>query len=159
MNKNLPEAADEHEPMTYTEQAAWWALFLIPLAALIYFVVVLPGLAAVPVGEISWQVPMIVAILASIIGIILGTIGSTIVSAIRTREAEPGSDVRSRQIERHGERVSSTIAATGAAGVLLLAMVGAEYFWIGNAVYVLGVIGAIAGSIVKIRAYRGVFRE
>jgi len=145
--------------MTHNEQSTWWTLFLIPLAALGYFAVVLPRLADTPVSAVSWQVPMIVAIGVGIVGVILGTILSAIISAVRTRE-EPGApDIREKRIERYGEGLSAIIAAIGAAGVLALAMLGVEQFWIGNAVFLLGVAGAIVGSIAKIRAYRGVFRE
>ncbi len=156
---NVSEPVDERHPMTSTEQSTWWTLLLIPLAAIIYFAIILPRLADTPASALSWQVPMIVAIGASIVGIILGTIATTVIATARTREAESGTDLREKQIERYGERLSATIAATGAAGVLALAMLGVEQFWIGNAVFLLGVIGAVVGSIAKIRAYRGVFRE
>ena len=158
MTKNSADAADERYPMTYTEQSTWWTLILIPLAAVVYFAVVVPQLAHTPASEVSWQVPMIIAIAAAIVGVMVGTIGGVVVSAVRRREAEDESDVREQQIERHGDRLSARIASTGAAGILVLAMLGVDQFWIGNAIFALGVVGSIIGSLAKLGAYRGVFR-
>ncbi len=66
-------------------------------------------------------------------------------------------DVRDKEIERHGDRIAQAITAFGAAAVLALAMLEVDHFWIGNALFLIGAVGATWGSIAKIRAYRGAF--
>jgi hypothetical protein len=102
---------------------------------------------------VGWIAPMLWAMGASIVGTILGSI----LWAIVTRDEKSESDIRDKQIERHGDRLAQSITAFGSAGALVLVMVEADYFWIGNALYLVGAIGATLGSIARIRAYRGSF--
>lgn len=150
-------ARDDRHSMTTGEQATWWALVLVPLASLGYLAVVIPQLVGTPVGEVQWQIPMIIAIAAAIAGTIIGTIVGAIIRAIVTRDTETGSDIRDAQIDRHGDRLAFMAAALGGIPILVLAMLELDPFWIGTAVFLTGAIGATVGAVSKIRAYRGGF--
>ena len=101
---------------------------------------------------------MLWAIGASVVGAIVLAIVFAIVAAIVTRREPENGDIRDKQIERHGNRVAQSIVAFGSLGALVLAMLEVDVFWIGNALFFVGAVGAIIGTIVSIAAYRGVFR-
>lgn len=144
---------DDRAAMTFAERNTWLYAFLVPVTSLIYFAVVIPRLFSQPASQIAWAGPMLWAIAASVVGSIAGAIVLAILTGGRDTEA----DVRDKQIDRFGDRIAQAITAFGAAGVLALAMFKVDHFWIGNALFLLGSIGATWGSIVKIRAYRGAF--
>jgi hypothetical protein len=96
---------------------------------------------------------MLWAIGASFAGSLVGSV----LLAAAARGAATGPDVRDKEIERHGDRIAQAITAFGAAAVLALAMLEADHFWIGNALFLAGAVGATWGAIAKIRAYRGAF--
>jgi hypothetical protein len=153
--------ADERIPLTTSERTAWVAAVLTPLTAAGYFVVVLPQLASTPVAGIAWQGPMLVSIGVNFVGTIVVTILVTILvgigAGLRREELDTGADQRDRDIDRHGGRVALTIAAGGLLAALVLAMLEVDPFWIGSAAFLIGAVGATAGSIAQLRAYRGVF--
>jgi hypothetical protein len=148
---------DDPMPMTMGERVTWAYGVLATVTAIAYFAIVVPRIADTPVGEIAWQLPMLVAIGVTIVGTILATIISAIVAAIVTRDVEQASDLRDTQISHRGDRANLAITGAGIAFVLALAMLGAAPFFIGNALFAIGAIGAIASSITKIRAYRVAF--
>jgi hypothetical protein len=47
----------------------------------------------------------------------------------------------------------------GTIAALVLTMVAADRFWIGNAIYFAGILGALGASITKIAAYHGPFQK
>lgn len=154
--------ADERIPLTTSERAAWIAAVLTPLTAAGYFVVVMPQLATSPVAGLAWQVPMLWSIGVNFVGTIVVTILATIVAGIgaglRHHELDTSTDVRDRDIDRLGGRVALTISAGGLLAALVLAMLELDPFWIGSTAFLIGAIGATAGAIAQVRAYRGVFR-
>ena len=93
---------------------------------------------------------------------LLWTAGASIVASIVGRvlveTASPSdsrrSDVRDREIYRFGEYASRWFLVTGAAAALVMAMAKAEYFRIANAIYLGFVLWAVAGSVLKLVAYR-----
>ena len=101
---------------------------------------------------------MLWAIGASIVGAIILAIVFAIIAAIVTRREPENGDIRDKQIERHGNRIAQSIVAFGSLGALVLAMLEVDFFWIGNALFFVGAVGATVGTIVSIAAYRGVFR-
>ena len=150
-------AADDDRVTPTTDQISRWASLTIIVASSIwYFATVLPqlgersqpprsngrcrccGRSAPRLSVHHW-------------GIVVA-IGAAIVAGASRRR-----DIRDKQIERHGDRLAQAITAFGSAGVLVLVMLELDYFWIGNALYLVGAIGATVGSIVRIRAYRGSF--
>ncbi|MEV4412008.1 hypothetical protein [Catellatospora sp. NPDC049609] len=148
-----PEADSERVPMTFEERNTWCALILVPVSTLAYFAVVIPRLLRQPAAEVAWVGPM----LWSIGAVIVGTIVGSIAAAIATRDVKAETDVRDREISRHGDRLAQAIMGFGAAAVLVLAMLRADQFWIGNALFLIGAVGTTWGAVAKIRAYRGAF--
>ena len=148
---------DAPMPMTLGERVTWIYGVLVPLAAIGYFAVVLPPIADTPLSQIAWQIPMIVAIAAVIVGTIAATIVSAIVAAIVTRDVEQSSDIRDTEISQRGERATLAVTGVGIALVLVLAMIDADQFVIGSALFAVGAVSAVWASIVKIRSYRSRF--
>jgi len=153
---------DDRIPSTTGERASWVAVVLTPLTAAGYFVVVLPQLVDTPARGLAWQLPMLWSIGINLVGTIVATILVTIVvgigAGLRREELDTATDERDRDIDRYGGRVALTIAAGGLLAALVLAMLELDPFWIGSAAFLIGAIGATAGAIVQLRAYRGVFR-
>jgi hypothetical protein len=155
-------SADDRIPSTTNERAAWVTMVLTPLTAAGYFVIVLPQLADTRVADLAWQAPMLWSMGINLVGTILVTILVTIVvgigAGLRREQLDTSSDVRDRDIDRYGSRVALTIAAGGLLAALVLAMLELDPFWIGSAAFLIGAVGATAGAIAQLRAYRGVFR-
>jgi hypothetical protein len=154
--------ADDRILSTTSERTAWVAVVLTPLTAAGYFAVVLPQLSNTPVAGLGWQAPMLWSFGINFVGTMLATVVATIVAGIgaglRREELDTTSDERDREIDRYGGRVALTIAAGGLLAALVLAMLELDPFWIGSAAFLIGAIGATAGAIAQLRAYRGTFR-
>ena len=148
---------DDPVPMTTEERSTWAYLAAVVLTAAGYSAVVVPQALAGPVGEVRWQVPLLVAIGVSVSLTVLGTVLGVAVSGARRarRGLDPrldlGTDERDRAI---GDRRTGVVSGAALIVVLALAMVDAPSFWIGNAVYAFGVLGAVLETATKIRAYR-----
>jgi hypothetical protein len=149
---------DDRVTPTTDEISRWASLTIIVAASIWYFATVLPQLSDRPASEIEWQVPMLWALGASIVGAIVLAIVFAILTAIVTQREPESGDIRDKQIERHGDRLAQSIVAFGSLGVLVLAMLEVDVFWIGSALFFVGAVGATIGTIVSIRAYHGVFR-
>ena len=149
---------DDRATMTIGERTTWVTGVLVLLTTAGYLAVVLPQLAHTPAAQIPWQLPMGVAIAVAILGTIVGTIVATIVAAIITRDPEQASDIRDRQIERHGDRSNVAVIGVGLAAALVLTMLELDPFWIGTALFSIGALGSLWGTATKIRAYRHSFR-
>ena len=153
-------AEDERGPMTMEERAVWVYLAVSVTTSVAYFAVIVPRALEGPIEDVSWVVPMLWAIGISIAGTIAGSIVAAIGSAVglaargRDPEAELGSDERDREISRLGNRATYGVVSAGMLGALVLAMLDADTFWIGNAIFVVGFIGSLVECTVKIRAYR-----
>ncbi|WP_062130934.1 hypothetical protein [Demequina aestuarii] len=151
---------DERAPMTVEERAVWVYLAVFLTTSIAYAAVVIPRALSQPIEEVSWVVPMLwaigVSIAGTIVGSILAAIGAAIGLAVRGRdpEIELGSDERDKAIERLGNRATYGVVSAGMLAVLVLAMLDADSFWIGNAAFAAGFVGACVEAVVKIRAYR-----
>jgi hypothetical protein len=148
---------DDAPTMTIGERTTWLYGALVLLTAAGYFAVVLPQLAHTPVARIAWQLPMLIAIGATVAGTIVGTVIATIAAAIITRDPEQASDIRDRQIDRHGDRASLAVMGVGLALALVLAMLELDAFWIGSGLFAIGAASALWSTVAKIRAYRRSF--
>ena len=62
--------------------------------------------------------------------------------------------MRDREIARSGEFGSRWFVVAGAAAGLAMAMARWDYFWIANVIYLGFVLWAVAGSALKLAAYR-----
>ncbi|WP_084106476.1 hypothetical protein [Demequina sp. NBRC 110056] len=151
---------DERSPMTMDERAVWVSLVVFVITTGAYLAVVVPRALSQPVDEVSWVTPMLWAIGISVVGTIVGSIVAAIGSAVglaargRDPELELGSDERDKEINRLGSRASYGVVSAGMLAVLVLAMIDADTFWIGNAAFLFGFLGTVTDCVVKLRAYR-----
>jgi hypothetical protein len=95
------------------------------------------------------------------LGIIIAVvIVSRIVLAIIWQKDEARSpDERDREITRFGDRIGLTVGALGSLAGLILVIVGADYFWIANAIFVGCTLAGFVGAMAKIVAYRRGFQR
>ncbi|WP_062070383.1 hypothetical protein [Demequina sediminicola] len=150
---------DAPVPMTSEERGVWVFLITNLAAAIAYGFVIVPRALSQPIDEVSWVTPMLWAIGLQIVGTIVGSIvaaiGSAVGQTLRGGTIEPDvTDERDKEIARQGSRVSYAVLGTGTLAALILAMLSADTFWIGNTIFAFGVVGSAAEAIVKIRAYR-----
>ena len=147
--------------MPFEEKLTWVFATVTTVVSAIYFATVLGRAGDVPVTEIAYQKPMLIAIGAAIVLTIIGTIIAAIGTAISAEITGTGSvddidrkDERDVHIGRRGEIVGYYVASVGMVGVLVLTMLESEYFWIANALYLSFVVAALVSSAVKLVAYR-----
>ena len=136
--------------MSYEEKGTWVYLVASAGAYAIYLAIVLGRVLGTPVAEVPY------------VSLLLWTTGASIVASIAGRiliqTARPSdsrrSDVRDKEISRFGEHASRWFVVAGAGAALFMAMARWDYFWIANVLYLGFVLWAIAGSVVKLIAYR-----
>jgi len=147
--------------MSYEERATWVGAAVSVLVAGIYCSFVLNQMGSVPLAQIAYQKPMLMAIgaiiVATIVGMILMSIGSAVAAEIKHRGS--GDDIgrkdeRDDHINRRGELVGYYVSSVGILGVVVLAMVRTDQFWIANALFLTMMIGGLVSSAVKIVIYR-----
>ncbi|OJF14793.1 hypothetical protein [Couchioplanes caeruleus] len=148
-------------PMTAQERTVWASLVTVIVSSGAYFALMVPRLVARPVPEISWVTPMLWTIGLSVVGAVVFTIAFEIIAAASRRgcgaPAERGevtSDVRDREIGRIGWGASMTVISVGFGGALVLAMLDADTFWIGNLLFLFGTVSAVVETVTRIRLYR-----
>ncbi|GIE86892.1 hypothetical protein [Actinoplanes regularis] len=150
----------EDEPLytTREERQVWSGLVTMAASALLYYAWLVPVLVRTPVAEISWVPPMFWSMLAGMVGTIVVAIVLEIVVAVRRPgDEEQGAiavDVRDREIGRSGSRFATAVLGTGLGAVVILAAIGADHFWIGNAAFLCGLLATVAEAITKLRLYR-----
>ena len=136
--------------MSYEEKGQWVYLAATTIAYGAYVVVVLGQAGTTPLPQIDYQPILLwtvgVAVAASIIGRIL-------IEIVRPSESHRG-DVRDRDIGRFGEYVAGMVLGTGMVGPFVLALIEADHFWIANAIYLVFVVQAVVGTVIKLIAYR-----
>lgn len=140
--------------MGYAERNTWAQLVAGVGGTAVYLAIVLPQLFSRPVDEIDWAWPMAWCLAAAIVASIVLSILWGIVAGMRDPEEEHRADQRDREIEWFGDRVGQAFIVIGGVGGLVLAMVRAEWFWIGNAIFFGFFLSAIFGGIARIVAYR-----
>ena len=136
--------------MSYEEKGTWVYLVASAGAYAIYLAIVLGRVLGTPVAEVPY------------VSLLLWTTGASIVASIAGRiliqTARPSdsrrSDVRDKEISRFGEHASRWFVVAGAGAALFMAMARWDYFWIANVLYLGFVLWAIAGSVLKLLAYR-----
>jgi len=151
--------------MTFEEKTTWVAAVVMAGVSAVYFWIVFGQLGQVPVADIAYQPPLVVAVVATvvltIIGSIITAIGSAVGAAISAEITGVGSvddigrtDERDKSINRRGELVGYYVSSVGVVVVLGLTMLEYDYFWIANVLYGSLLLGSLVGSAVKIAAYR-----
>jgi len=141
--------------VTFQEKGVWIYGVLSAVLPIAYFAWLIGQVRSAAVTEIGYQIPMIAAVVAAVVLFIL----ATIVAAIASPGDADKKDQRDSEIDRHGELYGYYVIAAGCVGAVALAMVKADHFWIANAMYLTGVVGALVSSIAKIVAYRRGFQS
>ncbi len=155
--------------MSFEEKTTWVAA-LVTLIVTVWYTSVVRGLmVGVPVAEIAYQKPLLIAvgatIVMTIVGAIVTAIGTAIGSAVTAeitgeRSAEDAvgdigrTDERDKDINRRGELIGYYVSSAGVVGVLVLAMLRYDQFWIANALYLSFALGTFVASVTKIVTYR-----
>jgi len=136
--------------MSYEEKGVWVYLVTSAGGYAVYLAIIAGRLASTPAAAVSYAPVLLWTAGASIIA---SVIGRTLVETARPSDSRRG-DVRDREISRSGEFASRWFVIAGAAAGLAMAMARWDYFWIGNVIYLGFVLWAVAGSVVKLIAYR-----
>ena len=147
--------------MSFEEKTTWVSLVVTVVVLGVYSSFVLGQLHRVPVLQIAYQWPMIITIGAMIVMTIVGTILMSIGTAISAEIRGKGSvddigrtDERDKHINRRSELVGYYVSSAGVLGVLALAMLRYDQFWIANALYLAMMLGGLASAAAKLVAYR-----
>jgi hypothetical protein len=147
--------------MSFEEKSTWVATVVSVLVAGFYSSFILGQLQSVPVAQIAYQRPMLIAIGAMIIITIVGTILMSIGTAISAGISGSGAvgdidrtDERDTHINRRGGLAGYYVSSVGVLGGLALAMLRSDQFWIANVLYLGLVVGGFVSSAVKLVAYR-----
>jgi hypothetical protein len=136
--------------MSYEEKGNWVYLVAVVGAYTVYLVIVLGRLQSTPVAEVSYGWVLLWTTVASSVTSI---VGRTLVETASPSDSRR-RDVRDKEIYRFGEFTSRWFVVGGAAAGLLMAVAKWDYFWIANVIYLGFVLWAVAGSVVKLVAYR-----
>lgn len=140
--------------MGYAERNTWAGLVASVIAVAVYAVMVLPQLSRVPVAEVEWILPMAFTIGFGIVLSIALSISWGILARALDPDTEHRADQRDREIEWLGDRVGQAFLVLGGLAGIILAMVDAESFWIGNAIFVGFFLSAFVGGITQLVVYR-----
>lgn len=141
--------------MAFLEKSNWVVLVVAVPTLLVYAALVVPEVLGKPIAEVSWVQPMVFTIVGFIVANILGNV---VAAASNPSEADK-NDERDREIDHVGERVGNWLIIAGSIAALVLAMAGADRFWIANAIFLGGIAGALLSSVTKIAAYHGAFQR
>lgn len=140
--------------MGFTERTVWSQLIASVPALVVYAAIVLPQLASRPVADVTWAWPMTATILGAIVLSISISIVWGIVAGLRDHEGATTTDQRDREIEWFGSRIGEGFLVIGGLAGLVLAMIDADPFWIGNAIFVGFFLSATIGGAARLVAYR-----
>jgi hypothetical protein len=136
--------------VSYEEKSTWAYAAIAVIIPIAYFATVLPQLSTTPVADIEYQLPLLTAIGAAIVAAVV----TAIVIAISAPSEAGKSDQRDREVGRFGEYVGGSITAVLAVVPFLLSLAEVDWFWISNSLYLAFSVGAFAGALAKIWAYR-----
>jgi hypothetical protein len=136
--------------VSYEEKGVWVYLVTSAAAYLVYVAIVAGRVASEPVAAVSYVPVLLWTAGASILASVAGR---TLVETARPSDSRR-SDVRDRDISRASEFASRWFVVAGAAAGLAMAMARWDYFWIANVIYLGFVLWAVAGSALKLAAYR-----
>jgi hypothetical protein len=136
--------------MSYEERGQWVYLAATTIAYSAYLVLMLGRAGSTPLQEIDYVPILLWTIGGAVVGSIIGRIA---IEIARPSESQR-EDVRDREIGRFGEYVSGMILGVGMVGPFILTLIEADHFWIANAIYLVFVVQAVAGTIIKLVAYR-----
>lgn len=136
--------------MSFQEKGVWTLGIVAALTFTGYVIVIAQRAASVPVTEVDYVWPMIIAIAAAVV---IGVIVTAIVAISSPKDAGK-ADERDKEINRRGEYIGQSLVVAGAMWALFLAMIEADYFWIANSLYLFFFLSAMVATVAKIVAYR-----
>lgn len=136
--------------MTYEEKGTWVYLVTSAAAYVVYLAIMLGRVASTPVDQVPYVAVLLWTCGASIVA---NMAGRMLVEMARPSDSRR-ADVRDKEIYRSGEYASRWFLVAGAAAAMLMAMAKWDYFWIANVIYLGFVLWAVAGSALKLVAYR-----
>jgi hypothetical protein len=136
--------------MSYEEKGTWVYLVAVVGAYAVYLAIVIGRLRSTPVAEVSYGWVLLWTTVASVVA---STLGRTLVETASPSDSRR-RDIRDKEIYRFGEYTSRWFVVAGAAAGFLMAVAKWDYFWIANVIYLGFVLWAVAGSVVKLVAYR-----
>ena len=136
--------------MSYEEKGTWVYLVTSAGAYAVYLAIIAGRLAGTPAGQVPYAWVLLWTTLASVVA---STVGRTLVETARPSDSRR-ADVRDKDIHRFGEYASRWFIVAGAAAGFFMALAKVDYFWIANVIYLGFVLWAVAGSAIKLVAYR-----
>jgi hypothetical protein len=136
--------------MSYEEKGTVAYLAAVVGAYAVYLAIILGRLQDTPAAEVSYGWVLLWTTVASVVA---STAGRTLLETARPSDSRR-RDARDKEIYRFGEYASRWFVVGGAAVGFVLALAKVDYFWIANVLYLGFVLWAIAGSVVKLVAYR-----
>jgi uncharacterized membrane protein YeaQ/YmgE (transglycosylase-associated protein family) len=136
--------------MSYEERGQWVYLAASTIGYGAYLVLMLSRAGTTPLAEIDYVPILLWTIGAAVAGSIIGRIAIEILSPSESHR----EDVRDREIGRRGEYVAGLILGVGMVGPFVLTLTEADHFWIANAIYLVFVVQAVIGTVIKLLAYR-----
>jgi hypothetical protein len=136
--------------MSYQQKGVWVYLATSAGAYAVYLAIIVGRLQNTPAAQVPYGWVLLWTTVAAIVA---STIVRTVVETASPSDRRRG-DVRDRDIDRHGEHASRWFIVAGAAAGFLMALLKVDYFWIANVIYLGFVLWAVAGSAIKLVAYR-----
>ena len=136
--------------MSYEEKGIWVYLVTSAAAYAVYLAIIVGRLASTPAAEVPYVSVLLWTAGASIVA---NTVGRVLVETASPSDSRR-ADVRDRDVSRFGEYASRWFLVAGAAAAMVMAMAKVDYFWIANVIYLGFVLWAVAGSALKLVAYR-----
>jgi hypothetical protein len=140
----------EARRVSYEEKGQWVYLIVTAVTYVAYLAVVIGKAGGGPLTEVDYVPILLWTIGAAIVASIVGHI---VIAIARPNEPHT-ADVRDRDIGRRGDYVGGTILGIGMLIPFLLAITEADHFWIANAMYLVFAMAALAGTVIKLVAYR-----
>ncbi|MGO1507686.1 MAG: hypothetical protein ACTIKQ_03985 [Microbacterium sp.] len=140
--------------MVYAERTVWATLIATAVLIPGYIIVIMQQAGDGPLTDVDWFPIMLWATGISIAGAIVIGILWGIAVGLRDVKGATTSDIRDRDIDRMGGRVEHSVLTIAGIGVIVLCAVGADVFWIANAMFLGFAISTFIGGIARIVAYR-----
>jgi len=140
--------------VVHEERNIWSGLIVTAIAMTAYVVVVLQRADGGPLADVDWWPIMLWTIGGSIVGTILLSILWGMFAGIRDREGVGRSDQRDRDIAHMGDRVGRAFLVIAGLGVIVLAAVDADGFWIANTMFFGFALSMLVGGVARVIAYR-----
>ena len=140
--------------MVYQERNTWATLIATVVTVPLYIVIVLSRADGGPITEVDWVPVLLWTMGASIVGAIVISIVWGILAGMRDPGEVGKSDQRDREISRFGNRLGYGVLVGAALVALVLSMVEADWFWIGNVLFLGFALSTLVGDIARVVAYR-----